>query len=114
EIEMPAGTQMLPDRGQELQRSNGVREHVLGDNQIERAVERNREVVEIDGAARRKAVDLLDEKLLVLEERHDRTIRGIEALQRSRNAPEPRPNLQHARLLQRNQRTEELDVDGIC
>ena len=45
---------------------HGMREHVLGDDQVELALEGDGEVVEVDRAARRKAVDLLDEELLVL------------------------------------------------
>ena len=92
---------------------HGVREHVLADDEIERPFERDREVVEIDRTPRWNAVHLLNQVLLVLEQRHDRAIGVVEALDRRGQPAKPRSDLEDARAVEGNQRPDDLHMNGV-
>ena len=48
QVDVPARLQLAPQLAKERRAAQGVREHVIADDQIERAVERDREVLEVD------------------------------------------------------------------
>src|SRR5678815_916549 len=67
---MTTRLQLAAQLGEEVARPQRVREHVVADDQIELAVERDLKVLEVDERRRRDIEQLAQQELLALPDRH--------------------------------------------
>jgi hypothetical protein len=100
QVHVPPGLEMRPDHAEELARPQRVREHVVADDQVEQPLERDAEVVEVDERGRGNAVDLLEEELLALPDRHRVDLGAPGVPQPVEDAAGPRPP-EHAEAARR-------------
>ncbi len=90
-----------------------MREHVVADDEVERALRGDVELVVIHQARRLDAVHLLQEKLLALPDRHGMDVGAEEAAQSLGDHPCPRADFEHAGVPWRHQGADQIQVDAV-
>ena len=91
-------------------RAHDMREHVVGDDQIEGATKRDRETVVVDQVRALDAVQLFDDQALTLEDRHHGHRRSVVTAKSVRDGAGPRPDLEDARACDVEQAAQQLHV----
>ena len=81
--------------------------------QIELALERNRELVEIDERGRIDAIEFTQDELLALPERHGMNVGAVEATKPLEECAGARSHFEHPSPTGVEQRAQQLDVTGV-
>ena len=113
EVHVPARLQLAAQLGKEVARPQRVREHVIADDEVELALERDLEVLEIDEGRRGDVEQLAQQELLALPDRHGVDRRTPGTAEAVENRPGARSHFDDSRTAGFDERTDDVGVDAV-
>src|SRR5689334_15345428 len=110
---MPTRLQLATQLAEEVARSQSVREHVVADDQVELALERDLKVLEVDERRGRDVEHLAQQELLALPDRHRVHRRAPGTTKTVENGAGARTNFDDPRIAWFDKRANDVGVHAV-